>query len=123
MGETTTGLVPGRPIFFHGKTLGRIHFMNPALGTWPIIASPQRFLTTTGVVKTLATEDARGEGVGTAAGGMTTATADATGVERARATRRGDKGDSERVALFRSQPDGVRAAEAPDRAAGERMRF
>ena len=44
-------------------------------------------------------------------------------VEMARAARRGDEGGSGRVALFRGRPDGVRAAEAPDRAAGERMRF
>ena len=115
--------MPGRPIFFHGKALGRTHFRNPALGTWPIIASPQRFLTATGVSKTSATEDTGREGVGTEVGDMTTATAEAMAVEMTRAAWYGDEVGSGQVALFRGRPDGMQEAKATDRAAGEQMRF
>ena len=121
--ETSIALVPVWPIFFHGKTWGRIHFRKPAFGTYPIIASPQRFLATVAGVENLsAMEDDRGEGVGTVAGGMTTATAEATADEIARAARRGDEAGSGQVALFLGRPDGMQAAEAPA-AAGERTRF
>ena len=88
-----------------------------------MITSPQRFPTTAaGVEKTSSKEGAGGEGVGTAAGGMITATAKATAVEMARAARRGDEAGSGQVALFLGRSDGMRAAEAPA-AAGERTRF
>ena len=68
-------------------------------------------------------KDARGEDIGTVAGGMTTSTANTTAVNMSRAARREDEGGSGRVALFRGRPDGVWAMKAPDRVTGERMRF
>ena len=60
-----------------------------------MITPTQRFLTTvTGMEKTSSTEGAGGEGVGTAAGGMMTATAEAMAAEMARVALRGDEAGS-----------------------------
>ena len=93
--------MPARPVVFHGKTWGRIHFRNPALRTYPIIASPQRSLETVGgVERTSATEEDGEEGVGSVMGDMATATVEATTDKMARAARRGDKAKSGKVSLF-----------------------